>query len=516
MLLHPTALPDGYGIGDLGPASRALLDWLESAGQSVWQILPLGPPGLGDTPYGAMSAFAGNPLLISPEDLVADNLLPASALEGLARETGDRVDFHATRMLKDALLRESWRHARGEDGHPALAELEAFSSDPSRRSWLADWTLYAALKGRFDQTSWTDWPVELRLREPAALADAERELADEMRYQSWVQYLFHRQWSRLRSEAAARGVRLFGDVPIYVINDSADVWARQELFALDGDGRATELSGCPPDAFTEDGQLWGQPLYRWDRMREEGYAWWLARMRAAFELVDIVRLDHFRGFAGYWSVPASAETAREGEWKTGPGVELFEAFAAGLGEVEIVAEDLGVITPDVVELRKRFDLPGMKVLHFAFWEVDSPHLPHRHNQHTVAYSGTHDNDTSRGWYAELDAESRERLHDYLGIDGSDIAWDLIRAALESVAGMAIVPLQDVLDLGAEARFNTPGRADGNWAWKLRQLPGDQGAARLRRLTELSGRLSPERTAEAIDSKDPAPEPLSVSAAESSG
>lgn len=504
VLLHPTALPGGYGIGDLGPSARSFLDWLESAGQSVWQVLPLGPTGHGNAPYGATSAFAGNPLLISPEDLASDGLLPPPALaapaavearDSLSRNGSDAwVDFGAAREWKESILRESWRHAQahveGSGTHPALAELEAFSMDAGHRVWLDDWALYAALKDRFGGGSWMDWPVEIRLREPAALGAAREELAGEIRYQTWAQFLFHRQWSRLRSEAAARHIKIFGDIPIYVIGDSADVWAHQDLFALDEEGRPSVVSGVPPDAFTEDGQLWGQPLYRWDRMRDDGFAWWLARMRVAFEQVDIVRLDHFRGFAGYWSVPATAETAREGRWLPGPGAELFEAFAAGLGQVEIVAEDLGVITPDVIELRRRFDLPGMSVLHFGFGELDSPHVPHRHNQHTVVYTGTHDNDTTRGWYATLDAESRNRVHEYLSCDGSDIAWDLIRAALESVARTAIIPIQDVLDLGSEARFNTPGVAGGNWAWKLRQLPGEEEAMRLRRLTELSGRLGP--------------------------
>ncbi len=488
VLLHPTALPGGYGIGDLGPSARSFLDWLESAGQTVWQILPLGPTGHGDAPYGATSAFAGNPLLISPDDLASDGLLPPEELETLSRSgSASSVDFGGVRDRKEPLFRKSWRYVQQAD-HPILADLESFGADEGHGVWLDDWSLYAALKARFDGVSWMDWPAEIRLREPAALDAAREELAAEIRYQAWVQYLFHRQWSRLRSEAAARGIKLFGDVPIYVIGDSADVWAHQHLFALDEAGRPSEVSGVPPDAFTEDGQLWGHPLYRWERMRDDGFAWWLARMRVAFEQVDIVRLDHFRGFAGYWSVPASAETAREGEWVPGPGAELFEALVASLGEVEIVAEDLGVITPDVTDLLQRFDLPGIRVLQFGFGEIDSPHLPHRHHQHTVAYTGTHDNDTTRGWYDGLDAGSRKRLHEYLGCDGSDVAWDLIRAALESVARMAIVPMQDVLDLGSEARFNTPGVAEGNWAWRLRQLPGESEASRLRRLTELSGRL----------------------------
>lgn len=495
ILLHPTALPGGHGVGDLGPAARSLLGWMEAAGQTVWQILPLGPTGHGDAPYGTTSAFAGNPLLISGEDLVSEDLLPASALDVLAPdrtgggETAERVDFAKVRDRKDWMLRESWRAVQGQGDQPILAELESFESAERAAVWLDDWALYAALKERHDGASWTRWPIELRDRQPDALRAAREELADEIRFQIWVQFLFHRQWRRLRAEAGRRGVRIFGDVPIYVIGDSADVWSNQSLFSLDDDGLPLELSGCPPDDFGEDGQLWGQPVYRWDRMRETGYAWWLARMRSAFEQVDIVRLDHFRGFAGYWSVPSGSETAREGRWVDGPGSDLFEAFAQGLGDVEIIAEDLGVITPDVVELRERFDLAGMKILQFAFGELDSPHAPHRHSQHAVVYTGTHDNDTTRGWYDSLDEPTRHFAREYLSRDGDDIAWDLIRSAYQSVARTAIVPMQDVLDLGSEARFNTPGVAQGNWAWRLTALPGDEDALRLRRLTELSGRLS---------------------------
>ena len=493
ILLHPTALPGGHGIGDLGPAARSFLGWLESAGQSVWQILPLGPTGHGDSPYGTTSAFAGNPLLISADDLADEGFLPPRALDALEGQPGnggtDRLDFTAVRDQKEWMLRESWRVVSSSADHPALGELDAFAAAPKRRAWLDDWSLYAALKNRFDQKGWNAWPVELRRREPEALAAVRAELADEIRFQAWVQFLFYRQWDRLRAEAADRGVRIFGDVPIYVIADSADVWAHQDLFALDDDGSPSALSGCPPDAFTEDGQLWGQPIYRWDRMRETGYSWWVERMRAAFDQSDIVRLDHFRGFAGYWRVPASAETAREGEWIVGPGGALFEALRAELGEVEIVAEDLGVITPDVVELRDRFELAGMKVLQFGFGEIDSPHLPHRHDRHTVVYTGTHDNDTTRGWYASLDPDSKHLVHEYLSVDGSNIAWDLIRLAFESVARLAIVPIQDVLELGGEARFNTPGVASGNWAWRLERLPGVDPAGRLARLTQISGRLS---------------------------
>lgn len=472
---------------------------MASAGQSVWQILPLGPPGFGESPYGTSSVFAGNPLLVSAEDLATEGLLPAAALEVLSHSgepagavSPERIEFEAVRDQKEWMLRESWRYFESLAAHPARDEFERFTAGERAGVWLDDWALFAALKARFENRSWMDWPEELRRRESAALDVVRLDLADEVRFQKWVQFLFHGQWSRLRAYAAERAIRVFGDVPIYVIADSADVWSHQELFAFDRAGRPSEVSGVPPDAFAEDGQLWGQPLYRWDRMQEDGYAWWLARMRAAFEQADLVRLDHFRAFAGYWSIPASARSAREGRWVRGPGPAFFEALVNGLGDVEIVAEDLGVITPDVIELRDRFDLAGMRVLQFGFGEIDSPHLPHRYNQHSVVYTGTHDNDTTRGWYESLDSEVRHRVREYLSCDGSNIAWDLIRTALQSVARLAIVPIQDVLDLGSEARFNRPGAGAGNWAWRLAELPGRDEANRLGRLTELSGRLPRSR------------------------
>jgi len=468
ILLHPTSLPGRFGIGDIGPMAERFLDWLQSAGQSVWQVLPLGPTGHGSSPYGALSSFAGNPLLISPEKLVEEGLAPQAVLEGVPDFPADRVDWDRVREWKEGFLRAAWGVASGSAR--VREELEAFRQAPEQQHWLHDWCLYAA-----------------RL---AVGRDADRdELAHEIAFHEFVQLVFFRQWDRLHWEARRRGIALFGDVPIYVSPGGADFESHRELFALDAEGRAIEVAGVPPDFFSQTGQLWGYPLYRWDRMAQDGYAWWVERLRAAFRLTDIVRLDHFRAFAAYWAVPAGETTAVNGRWRRGPGKKLFDAVRGALGNVPLVAEDLGTITPDVKRLLARLGIPGMKVLQFAFYEADSPYLPHRHVGNGVVYTGTHDNDTTRGWWRTLDADARGRVRDYLGTTGDEIEWDLIRAAYASVADRAIVPLQDVFGLGSEARMNTPAEAEGNWSWRAREedFANDRNAT-LRRLADLAGRL----------------------------
>ncbi len=485
ILLHPTSLPGRFGVGDMGPAAERFLEWAQSAGQSFWQVLPLHPTGPGDSPYGAASAVAGNPLVISPERLVEDGLLPESALDGVPSFPEGRADFAGARQWKERILRVSWDNSR-----QALETSEGFLSfrrTAGRESWLADWALFAALKGKYPG-SWTSWPEEIRRRRPEALDAARRTLAEEVAYQEFLQFLFFRQWTRLKAEANGRGISLLGDVPIYIAHDSADVWARQELFLLDESGMPEAVAGVPPDAFSETGQLWGYPLFRWDAMERDGFAWWVARMRGAFAMADAVRIDHFRGFAAGWSVPASETSAIHGRWIPAPGLKLFDAVRRALGDVPLVAEDLGVITEDVRELLATLGIPGMKVLQFGFSEDDSEHLPHRHVRNSVVYTGTHDNDTTRGWFASLGREERRRVLDYVGGDGSDIAGDLIREAYTSVAGLALVPVQDVFGLGSEARMNTPGVARGNWTW--RADPADftpERAERLRRIAGLTGR-----------------------------
>ena len=469
ILLHPTSLPGRFGIGDIGPMAERFLDWLASAGQSIWQVLPLGPTGGGASPYGSLSAFAGNPLLISPERLVEEGLAPASALDDVPEFSADRVEWDRVREWKERLLRSAWDGASVSGS--AREELETFRRAPEQENWLADWSLFAA-------------------RRATGRTGNREELAEEVEYQEFLQATFFRQWDRLRREAQRRSIALFGDVQIYVPLDCADVETHRELFALDAEGRPLEVAGVPPDFFSQTGQLWGYPLYRWDRMAEDGYAWWIERLRAAFRLTDIVRLDHFRAFAAYWAVPAGETTAVNGRWRPGPGRKLFDAVRKSLGRVPLVAEDLGTITPDVKRLLAKLGLPGMKVLQFAFSEADSQYLPHRHLPNAVVYTGTHDNDTTRGWWETLDPDARARANDYLGTTGAEIEWDLIRAAYASVADRAIVPLQDVFGLGSEARMNTPAEAKGNWSWRAREenFANDRNA-RLRRLAELCGRLS---------------------------
>lgn len=488
LLLHPTSLPGPFGVGDLGPEASRFLEWAQAAGATLWQVLPLNPPGPGESPYGGLSAFAGNPLLISPDALAQEELLPAEALRSAPTFPEGRLDAGAARRWKEAVLRQSWVRFRREKPAALVEAFEAFRSGGEQSTWLPDWALFAALARRFEDAGWIHWPREISRRESAALEEAGRELSDEIDYHAFLQFLFHRQWDRLRLEAMRRGIALVGDVPIYVSHHSADVWAHRELFALDAAGLPETVAGVPPDYFSRTGQLWGYPLYRWDRMERDGYSWWIARFAAILRRVDLVRVDHFRGFASYWEVPSSARTAVEGRWVPGPGRSLFEALRRALGSLPLIAEDLGLITDDVRELLATTGIPGMKVLQFAFVEDDSPHAPHRHIANEVVYTGTHDNDTARGWFEGLASEERQRALDYLGSDGRGIEWDLIRAAYESVADRAVVPLQDVLGLGSEARMNVPAEAAGNWLWRARSEEFTaERAARLRRLADLTGR-----------------------------
>jgi 4-alpha-glucanotransferase len=488
LLLHPTSLPSRTGIGDLGTAAERFLDWAAEAGQRLWQVMPLGPTGWFNSPYGCLSAFAGNPMLISPGRLVADGLLAQSALES-PPGTEDRVDFAAVVPWKEKLLRAAWREARSSGGARLREDLDAFAASSAQRYWLDDWCLFAALSEKFPGTDWTAWGSGLVARVPSALDAARAELADELDYQAWLQLVFFRQWERVKAEANRRGIEILGDVPIYPAFGSADVWAHRRLFTVHEGGRAETVAGVPPDYFSATGQLWGNPLYRWDAMEAEGFDWWIERLRVNFRLADLVRIDHFRGFAAYWEVKAGETTALNGRWVTGPGQKLFVAIRHALGDVPIIAEDLGEITHDVKALLGKLGIPGMKVLQFAFSEIDGDYLPHRHVPNCVVYTGTHDNDTTRGWWETAGEEQRRRVMDYLGTDGGDIEWAFIRAAYASVARRAVVPMQDVLGLGSEARMNTPGRADGNWAWRAKaDAFRPELAARLHRLAELTGRV----------------------------
>jgi 4-alpha-glucanotransferase len=486
VLLHPTSLPGPYGIGDLGPAARAWVDSLALAKQTWWQVLPLGPTGFRDSPYQCFSSFAGNQYLVSPDALIEAGLLERADVAG-ADFPAERVDFGAVIPFKLRLLRRAFeRYQAG--AAPALGgEFEAFRT--AQASWLDDYALFKALKEANGGGSWLDWDDALRLHEPEVLERARERLRTPIEELSFRQFLFFRQWAALRDYAHAHGVRLIGDVPIFVASDSADVWAHPEHYLLDDRHRPRVVAGVPPDYFSTDGQLWGNPLYDWEALRREGYSWWIARLQATLDLVDRVRIDHFRGFEAYWEVPASATTAKHGRWVPGPGKSLFEALHASLGELPIIAEDLGIITAKVHALRKRFALPGMRVLQFAFGGApEDRFLPHNYHRETVVYTGTHDNDTTRGWYATIDEKERDFVRRYLARDGSDIAWDLIRLAWGSVADWALVPMQDVLDLGSEARMNFPGRAAGNWGWRCTAAQiGSPAMERLGLLTELYGR-----------------------------
>lgn len=490
LLLHPTSLPGRFAIGDLGPAVDRLLDWMTRAGLSIWQVLPLGPPTIYGSPYDSLSAFAGNPLLISPERLLADGLLTPEDLDAPSG-SDNRVDFAKVATWKRTLLRQSWERFRDIPG-PLHDEMTAFQTAEAQRSWLADWTLFSALKERFPGQSWCEWPAPLRDRKPTALEVARQELADELDYHGYLQFQFFRQWQRVRDEAARRGILLLGDLPIYVAHDSADVWSHRELFALAEDGRPAAVAGVPPDYFSPDGQRWGNPLYRWDVLAKNGHGWWIERVAANLRLADALRLDHFRGFEAYWQIPASEPTAVHGSWTPGPGTALFAALKDALGALPLIAEDLGDITPSVHELRAALGLPGMRVLQFGFDDAGSLHAPHHLSPKSVVYTGTHDNDTLLGWFRGLEPQKQQRVRDYAGAADADearVVQAIVRLAFTSVARWMIIPAQDLLELGSEARMNTPGQALGNWVWRL---PAgaftDPLAERLRRLAELSDRL----------------------------
>lgn len=484
ILLHVTSLPGPHGIGDLGPVAHRWVDTLADARQTWWQILPLGPPGAGDSPYQCFSAFAGNPMLISPELLRTDGLLTRADLD-TGRFPTDHVDFARVRQLKGDLLARAYdQFTRRRALHGAFDKFRR-----EQAAWLDDFALFMALRDAYPDQSWTDWPKELVQRKTAALKRARQEFREAAERHAFTQFLFYRQMADLKRYANGRGVRLIGDLPIFVSPESADVWANPEIFKLDRHRRPTHVAGVPPDYFSETGQRWGNPLYRWPAMAKDGYRWWMDRFRATLETVDLVRIDHFRGFAAAWHVPAHLPTAIHGRWVRAPGHELFAAARKALGGLPFIAEDLGLITPDVDELRRAFDLPGMRVLQFGFG--GSPHdafLPHNYERNTAVYTGTHDNDTTLGWYRSLDARTKKTVRRYVPDADRNVAWELTRQAWASVADLAIVPLQDVLNLDAKARMNTPGRPTGNWGWRATEkMIGDRRIEALGELTEAYGR-----------------------------
>jgi 4-alpha-glucanotransferase len=501
ILLHLTSLPSRYGIGDVGPAACAWIDLLAQAGQRWWQVLPSTPTGPGDCPYSSFSAMGANTLIVSPDRLIEDGLLQPSDLPE-APLPHHAVDYERVRPLKTELLRLAWDAYRRGAAPGLRPDLEKFTDEND--GWLEEFTLYAACKERYGGVAWWDWPRPLALREPSALALARAELAESMAHQAFCQFLVHRQWDAMRCHAESRGIGIIGDLPLFVTADSVDVWAHPDYFLLDAERRPTVVAGAPPDYFSPTGQLWGNALYHWGAMREDGYAWWKERLDLALRFVDLVRIDHFRGLEAAWHIPAGSRTAETGRWVKGPGADLLDHLLAAFGRLPVIAEDLGFITPAVRALRDRFGLPGMAVLQFAFdSDAKNPYLPHNHTPNQVVYTGTHDNDTSVGWFRSLPEARQHHIRAYTKSDGRDIAWDMIRMAWASVARLAIVPLQDVLMLDSSARMNRPGVPDGNWRWRL--TPDQPLAERLdglRGLSELYDRLPPT-AAEERASPDPA-------------
>jgi 4-alpha-glucanotransferase len=487
ILLHITSLPGRCGIGDMGDAAYRFVDFLAESAQQRWQIMPLGPTSYGDSPYQSLSAFAGNPLLIGLDRLIDDRCLAPWDLSGASDLPEHTVDYGRVIDFKQRLLRLAFENFKANADDALKSGLADFVA--ANRSWLDDYALFAALKEYYGGANWSTWEQDIAMHQPEAIERWRLALDGPIQYQHYAQFIFHRQWSELRTYANEHGVKIIGDIPIFVAYDSADAWAHPELFHFDGEGKPTMVAGVPPDYFSPTGQLWGNPLYNWDAMARDGYAWWIARLKRAFEQVDIVRLDHFRGFEACWAVPAGEETAVNGEWIKGPGVDLFRAASWALGDVKVIAEDLGLITPEVEALRQACAFPGMKVLQFAFsGDPDNLYLPHNFERDSVVYTGTHDNDTTLGWASTLGPAERTDLRRYLGGHWADLNWEVIRLALMSVACTAIIPLQDVLGSGSEGRMNTPGQASGNWGWRFPQSALTPAlSVRLKALTETYGR-----------------------------
>jgi len=468
ILLHPTSLPGRHGAGTLGAAARQWVDRLSAAGTAYWQILPLGPTGFGNSPYQCYSAFAGNPLLIDPDLLAERGLLTPEETAPSAPETG-KVDYDAVTARRTAQLKQAFSRFRPSDAY------ERFRCEHD--GWLNDYALFMALTEHFNGDAWSDWPENVRLRDPETMKRYRLRLQKSVDFHCFVQFCFFSQWEALKAYANGKGVEIIGDLPIYVAMNSADVWAQPHYFQLDGALRPVAVAGVPPDYFSATGQRWGNPLFDWDALEKEHFSWWVQRLKASLALFDMVRIDHFRGFEAYWSVPAEEETAINGRWVKGPDAKLFDAFRAAFGgELPIIAEDLGIITPEVEKLRDDYGLPGMKILQFAFGgDASNPYLPHNHIPNCIVYTGTHDNDTTNGWFYAEAPEEAERTHamQYLACPWDAFHKSLNRAALASPAALAVLPLQDLLGLGSDARMNTPGTALGNWEWRATQRQLDE-------------------------------------------
>jgi 4-alpha-glucanotransferase len=494
ILLHPTCLPSPFGIGDLGPEAFAFIDFLKKAGQQLWQVLPLNPTGYGDSPFQCFSAYAGNHLLISLDKLVESGILDRTDLRDKPDFPEDTVDFGNVIRWKGSVLKKAASRFRANAGQDEMRNFEEFCALNS--SWLPDFSLFIACKGEHNEVAWPLWPKEIAQRVPAALEAAHERLKESIFTVQYLQFEFFRQWKQVQSYAHQCGIRVVGDLPIYVAMDSADVWANREYFELSPDGQPLKIAGVPPDYFSATGQCWGNPIYRWDRLRSDGYRWWVERFRGALGLYDAVRIDHFRGFEAYWEIPGGETTAINGRWVKGPGADFFETLKTEFGDLPIIAENLGVITPEVEGIRERFGFPGMSILQFAFGnDPQGPSFrPHNYPRDVAAYTGTHDNDTVVGWWnssgtqdtrtAEDISKEREFASSYLDLGDRPIHWVMIRTVLSSVADLAIIPLQDVLGLGNETRMNLPGTASGNWRWRFR--PGALTPDLAKQLLEMVG------------------------------
>lgn len=489
ILFHPTSLPGKYGIGTLGKEAYAFIDFLKKSRQKLWQIFPLGPTGYGDSPYQSFSSFAGNPYLIDFDLLIEAHLLSEEDLRDVFfGDNEEYIDYGAIYNQKYPLLRKAYENFKSSDNHEMKENLEHFKRENA--SWLNDYSLYISLKNHFNGLPWNEWAHDIKNREHGAMEHYRNELADDIEYHNFIQFLFFKQWGDVKRYANENGIKIIGDIPIFVAADSSDAWANPEIFLFDEERKPVKVAGVPPDYFSATGQLWGNPLYNWQKLKETNYSWWVERVRANLSTCDIIRIDHFRGFEAYWAVPYGDDTAINGQWEPGPGIDLFNAIKSQLGELPIIAEDLGLMTQGVIDLREATGFPGMKILGFAFDSgEENDYLPHTYTKNCVVYTGTHDNDTLIGWFQKAKEEDRQFARDYLNSRSDDeIHWDAIRGAWSSVANMAISPVQDFLGLGSEARINTPGVAAGNWQWRLKHgVLTDELAERIAKLTKVYSR-----------------------------
>ena len=489
ILFHPTSLPGKYGIGTLGKEAYAFIDFLKKSRQKLWQIFPLGPTGYGDSPYQSFSSFAGNPYLIDFDLLIEAHLLSEEDLRDVFfGDNEEYIDYGAIYNQKYPLLRRAYENFKSSDNHEMRENLEHFKRENA--SWLNDYSLYISLKNHFNGLPWNEWAHDIKNREHGAMEHYRNELADDIEYHNFIQFLFFKQWGDVKRYANENGIKIIGDIPIFVAADSSDAWANPEIFLFDEERKPVKVAGVPPDYFSATGQLWGNPLYNWQKLKETNYSWWVERVRANLSTCDIIRIDHFRGFEAYWAVPYGDDTAINGQWEPGPGIDLFNAIKSQLGELPIIAEDLGLMTQGVIDLREATGFPGMKILGFAFDSgEENDYLPHTYTKNCVVYTGTHDNDTLIGWFQKAKEEDRQFARDYLNSRSDDeIHWDAIRGAWSSVASMAISPVQDFLGLGSEARINTPGVAAGNWQWRLKHgVLTDELAERIAKLTKVYSR-----------------------------